>query len=126
MAEEGLVLGRNEGVDDQRRIFVIGQLDPPFAGEGLDRIAVIAADVGRQRRLIGQQLFRARQAGREIDEHQRHEQQAAAPPPRPPAHPFALEPWVDAPMDALVEGDEVGNVEAVGIWNLRTALLPLI
>ena len=69
MAEEGLVLGRNEGVDDQRRIFVIGQLDPPLAGEGLDRIAVIAADVGRQRRLVGEQLFGARQAGRETDEH---------------------------------------------------------
>ena len=63
MAEEGLVLGGDEGVEHQRREFVIGQLDPALAGEGLDRIAVIAADVGRQRRLIGEQAS-ASSAGR--------------------------------------------------------------
>ena len=63
MAEERLVLGRDERLDDQRRIFVIGQLDPPFAGEGLDRVAVVAADVGRQRRLVGEQVSRT-SAGR--------------------------------------------------------------
>ena len=81
MAEEGLVLGRDEGVDDQRRIFVIGQLDPPLAGEGLDRIAVIAAHVGRQRRLVGEQLLRARQAGGEIDEDQATNRKRAEPGP---------------------------------------------
>jgi hypothetical protein len=35
-AEERLVLGREERLDDEGRIFVIGEIDPPLAGEALD------------------------------------------------------------------------------------------
>ena len=33
MAEEGPVLGGEEGVDQLRRKFLVGELDPPLAGE---------------------------------------------------------------------------------------------
>src|SRR5205823_12365627 len=33
--KEILVLGGDEGVDDQRRVSVVGQLEPPRAGAGL-------------------------------------------------------------------------------------------
>ena len=45
MAEEGLVLGGQERIPHQWRIFVEGELDAAFAGEGLDRRTVIAAHV---------------------------------------------------------------------------------
>jgi hypothetical protein len=57
MLEERLVLGRDEGLDEHRRIFVISELDATFAGESLDRIAVISANVGRKRRLISEQFL---------------------------------------------------------------------
>ena len=79
MGEEGLVLGREEGVDQQRREFVIGELDAPLAGEGLDRIAVEVADVGRQRRLVGEQLLRAGQAGGETDPDRGEKQETGKP-----------------------------------------------
>ena len=60
-----------------RRIFVIGKLDTPLAGEGLNGVAVIAAHVGRQRRLVGEQFLRARQAGGEPDPDGGEEQEAA-------------------------------------------------
>jgi hypothetical protein len=40
MFEEGLVLGRGEGVDQELRIFLEGELDAAFAGEGLHGVAV--------------------------------------------------------------------------------------
>jgi len=67
MLEEGLVLGRDEGLDQHWREFVVRQLDAPLAGEGLYGVAVITANVGRQRRLIGKQLFRRRQPRRKIE-----------------------------------------------------------
>ena len=42
MLEEGLVLGREIGVDQQARIFVERQLHPPLAREAVDRHAVDA------------------------------------------------------------------------------------
>ncbi len=110
MREEVLVLGRDEGVDDERRIFVIGQLDPALAGEGLDRRAVIAADVGRQRRLVGEQRLRRRQAAREIDPHrgEQGEQRERRPRSTRRTH-RACPPRVDALVHPLVEGDEVGQ-----------------
>jgi hypothetical protein len=55
--EEGLVLGRGESVDQPLREFVVAELHPAFAREGLDGFAVDVAHVARQRRLIGQQRF---------------------------------------------------------------------
>ena len=57
MLEEGLVLGGQEGADEQGRIFGVAQLDPALAGVAVDRDAVDAADVGGQRGLIGPELF---------------------------------------------------------------------
>ena len=110
MAEEGLVLGRNEGVDDQRRIFVIGQLDPPFAGEGLDRIAVVAAHVARQRRLIGKQFLRRRQPGGEKQPDRGKDGEAGRADPGQAPHPNAFEPRVDPRVDAMIEGDQIGKL----------------
>ena len=111
VAEEGLVLGRDERLDDDRRIFVIGQLDAAFAGEGLDRVAVIAADVGRQRRLVGEQLLGCRQPGREEQPDDGEEQEGGAADPRRPPHPAVLEPRVDALMNPPVEADEIGQLQ---------------
>ena len=63
--EEGAVLGGEEGVDQLRREFLIGELDAPLAGEALDRLAVDVADIGRQHRLVGEQGFGRGQAARE-------------------------------------------------------------
>ena len=110
VAEEGLVLGRDEGVDDQRRIFVIGELDPPLAGEGLDRIAVIAADVGRQRRLVGEQLLR-RSAGRWRKTARPRRRTGTG---RAPIHARRRTQrrsnhGIDPLVDPLVEGDQIGE-----------------
>ena len=88
----------------------IGQLDPPLAGEGLHRIAVIAADVGRQRRLIGEQLLRRRQAGGEEQPDRGEEQEAGRAPPRPArrtqrrSNHGSSRAWT-----RCVEGDQVGQ-----------------
>ena len=111
MLEEGLVLGRNKRVDHQRRIFIERQFDAPLAREGLHRITVVAANIGWQRRLIGEQFFRTRQPRREIDEHQRTEEEAGEPGPHQPPHPAPRKPRIDAVMNALIKRDEVGKLE---------------
>ena len=69
MREKILVLGRDEGMHHERRKLIVGQLHAALAGEGLDRRAIEAADVGRQRRLIGEQGLRRRQTAGKIDPH---------------------------------------------------------
>ena len=116
MLEEGLVLGRDEGVDHQRRIFVVGQLDPPFAGEGLHRHAVIAADVGRQRRLVGEQLLattaaRSRNRSRSRRTARTARRTAQVEPAHPAALPPRIDPLVHPPLKATRSGSgQLGTV----------------
>ncbi|GAA3253273.1 hypothetical protein GCM10020258_10380 [Sphingomonas yabuuchiae] len=91
MLEEALVLRRQEGTDKERRIFIVGQLDPALARIGLDRGAVDSAHMGRQRRLIGLERV---DRGQVADEHEpehaatdRREQRKDGEHPHPPAAP---------------------------------------
>ena len=52
MFKKGLVLGSHIGVDERERIFIIAQLDAPFARITVDGGAIIAAHIGWQRRFI--------------------------------------------------------------------------
>ena len=52
MFKKGLVLGGHIGVDECERIFIIAQLDAPFARITMNGGAIIAAHVSRQRRFI--------------------------------------------------------------------------
>jgi hypothetical protein len=83
---------------------------PPLTSEGLDRISVIASNVGWQRRLVSKQLIRAREAGREINENEAPKQDRACGTPGKAAYPFAFEPGVDALVDSLIERYEIGNL----------------
>ena len=56
--EETLVLGRDEGVHHERRNLVVREVNAAFAGEGLNRVALETADVGRERRLVREQVLR--------------------------------------------------------------------
>ena len=107
MGEEGLVLGGDKRIADQRREFVVGQLDPPLASERLDGSAVIATDVGWERRLVGEQGLRGRKAAGEIYPDEREHSEQAKPAPCSTANPAALPPGIDLLVHPLVEGDEV-------------------
>jgi hypothetical protein len=109
VVEEILVLGREKGMDDERRIFVVAELDPPFARESLDRSAVIAAHVGRKRRLISKQRLRRRQAAREIDPHRGGQRESRREHPCHRAHQSVLPQRIDPLVHPPVEGDEVGQ-----------------
>jgi hypothetical protein len=85
MAEEALVLGREEGVDQLGREFVVAELDPPLAGEGLDRLPVDVADDRGEGRLVGQQRLRRGQAAGEDQQQQEIEDARTNPPKRLPA-----------------------------------------
>ncbi len=114
MAEEGLVLGGDEGIDDEPGIFVEIEFDPALAGIGANRVAVIAADVGRQRRLVGEQLLRARQAGREQQPEEDEADISGHPGPGEAARPATLEQGVETSPDALVQADQVGHGDSEG------------
>jgi hypothetical protein len=99
MGEEGAVLGGQIGLDQPARIFLIGKLDPPLPREGLDRLAVDSANIGGERRLVGQQRLGRRQVPREQDprEEDRQERQGEerrrdlGDPPRPEAPKYIAE-----------------------------------
>ena len=55
MAEEGLVLSGEIGLDQLLREIGILQLHPPLAGIGVDDLAIVAAHHGRQRGFVGEQ-----------------------------------------------------------------------
>src|SRR3546814_19935554 len=65
MLEEGAVLGGEERLYHLARIFLIFEHHAPLAGEGLHDLAVDAADMARERRLVGQQLVGRREPARE-------------------------------------------------------------
>ena len=119
MVEEILVLGRNERLDDQRRDLVVGQIDAAFAGEGLDWSAVVTANVGRQRRLIGQQLLRRRQAGREIEPDRGEQGEHSEAAPGDEADPSPPPPRTQALAHPLVEGDEIGELPVGNVQTLE-------
>ena len=114
MAEERLVLGRDKGVDHERRDLVVGQVDSALASEGLDRLAVVAADVGRQRRLIGEQLLGRGQARCKIEPHPGDQDEQRKSAPGQPAEPAARPQWVDALVHSPVEGDQVRKLPGRG------------
>ena len=61
MAEEGLVFGREERANEQLRIFAIFQLDAPFAGIAVNRLAFAVANHCRKWRFISAKLIDRRQ-----------------------------------------------------------------
>ena len=65
MAEERLVLRRQIGLDQLGREIDILQLHAPFAGIGVDDLAIAAAHHGRQRRFVFEQRFDIRQVARQ-------------------------------------------------------------
>ena len=65
MLEKGAVLGRQEGAHQQRRIFLIAQLDAAFARIGMDDLSIAAAHHGRQRRFVFEQRVDIGQVPRE-------------------------------------------------------------
>ncbi len=103
--EEGLVLGRDEGVDQRARQFLERHEHPALAREGVDRRSVDRADVRRQRRLIVGEVGGARQAvGEEEVEHEPGDQpepeqpeRRAAGHPRPTRQPRDPRPPVAHP-----------------------------
>jgi len=109
MAEEGLVLGRDERLDDQRRIFLERQFDPPLAREAADRVAIITADIGRQRGLVGEQFLRARQAGRKIEIADGEENPERPRRPARPPHPTRGEIGGKAVMHPHGRAGEIGQ-----------------
>jgi len=80
VAPEALVLGREEGVDDGLGEIDEAQLHTPFAGVGVDDLAIHAADHGGQRRLVRQQtvgrwqVARDRDPDQQVDRNNRPEQ----------------------------------------------------
>src|SRR6185369_14060873 len=92
------------------RIFVVSELDAPLAGESLDRVAVISANIGRKRRLIGEQLLGRGQPGREIEPRAGEQDEGRERRPGQPANPQPLPPGIDTLVNALVEGDKVGKL----------------
>ena len=118
MAEEGAVLGGEEGVDQLRRKFLIGELDAPLAGEGLHRLAVDVADIGRQHRLVGEQRLGRGQAAREDQPDARrkgsdspqHRQRQAERRTQRPRRSHGIEALANRP----VEGDEVRAAAGCG------------
>ena len=66
MLEEVLVLGRQEGLDDDGRDFFVGHEDPAFLRELPDQRAVPGVDPGRRRRAIVSQIASVGQVVEEI------------------------------------------------------------
>src|SRR4029453_11897879 len=124
--EEVLILGRDESVDNEGRIFVIRELDSPFAGERLYGGTIITADIAGERRLIGEQRLRRRQAAREINPHRRKEGEEGRERPCDATDPSARPPGIDDPMHPLVEGDEIrhrpsGKVQALELHSAEAS-----
>ncbi len=89
MAEEGLVLGRDERLDQELGIFGIAQLHAAFARIAVDRQPVDRADIGRQRRLVALERVDRGQVARD-------EQPGRGTANRPPSRASAREDPADA------------------------------
>ena len=92
MVKECTVLGSQIRLDQQRRIFVIAQLDAALASVTIHRRPVDRTDVGGQRRLVFEQCRRIGQAAHEreperhIDKRQKPRTDNRTPPPTAGPH----------------------------------------
>ena len=108
MLEERPVLRSQIGTHQQRREFLVSQLDAALARIAVDRRAVIAAHIGRQRRLIGfQTVYRRQVAGKKEPDDNPAKQDCARRirrDPKPLELPI-VPPQCDCPVHFMAQAD---------------------